>query len=490
MLLDENNYAEMKILPSLEENLKNIRNIMGKSMDLQINEVTVTGHKCALICCEGMLSTRTITQLVLHPLFELTLPEGSTPDELKEHIDGKMLLSTDRPKPTDYGEMIRLFMSGFAILLIDGAEGALAFGVQGYDKRGISEPSGENNLKGSHEGFTEVIRTNISLIRRRMKTPTVRFDMSQLGSKSDTDICLVYMTDRVSKKMLHEVIKRLGKIELETILTSGYVQPFLEGKSTELFQSVGTTERPDVLCSKILEGRIGLLIDGTPFALIIPYLFVENFQTVDDYASKPYYATFLRWIRYIAFFVSVLLPGAYVGIALYHPEFLNGRLLLSLASEEAGAPLPLAAEAFIMLILYELIREAGLRLPKGVGGTVGIVGGLIIGDTAVSSGLVSTPLLLAVALSVTASFVIPSLNESTTALRLVFLAAGALGGLYGIALALAAAMSNLNAADNYGIPETAPVSPFSASAMGDVAIRLPFPKMQSRNFDINKLRNK
>lgn len=477
-------YENEKIPQSIERFILDLKDILGDDAELLVNRIEISGIKCALVTFEGMVSTSIITQLILRPIEEISI-KRATPFALWEHIKTKLILSTDRAEAFTYGEFMRRLMSGFAFLYIDGVDGAMGFGVQGYDKRGIDEPSGESDIKGARDGFTETINTNISLIRRRVKSPTLRIEKFVIGTKSKTDVAFVYMTDKVSRSMLREIRRKLQGIELETVLTSGYIKPFLEGRSFGFFDSVGTTERPDVLCGKILEGRVAMLIDGTPFALIVPYLFTENFQTIDDYSSRPFYAFFLRIIKFFGFIIAVLLPGVYVAVATFHPEFFNEKLLLILASEEASAPLSLGAEAFIMLILYELIKEAALRLPKVIGGAVSIVGGLIIGDASVSSGLVSTPLLIAVALSVTASFVIPSLNESTTLLRFLFLLAGSFAGLFGIALAGALVLLNITAEANLGVPYFAPISPFIPRSMGDIAIRLPFKKLQSRNFNIN-----
>lgn len=485
--LDLKNYENIGINSSLNENLKLIKELMNGSSDLLINEFTISGNDSALLCCEGMVSTSAMADLIFNPLMRLDLGGSPSGEKIFEVMEKSLLLSTERIKITDIGEFLRTLMSGFALILTDGMAAALALGVQGFEKRGISSPFSENNLLGSQEGFVETVRVNISLVRRKIKSPSLTFNMFQLGSRSKTDVCLVYLTDRVPRKMIEEIHGRLKKIKLETILSGGYIEPFLEGKQSFLFRNIGRTERPDVLCGKLLEGRAALLIDGTPFALIIPYLFIENFQTMDDYSFRPYYAAFLRWLKYFAFFLTILLPGCYVAIATWHPEMFNDILLMNLAAAEEKAPMPLMSEALLMLFLYEILREAGLRLPKSVGGAVSLVSGIIIGDAAVSSGLVSTPLLLVVALSVTASFVIPTLNQPSTALRFIFVIAGGIGGLFGISLVLGAVILNLSAMEDFGIPASAPLFPFTKKAMGDILIRLGFKNMQGRDMTIEQL---
>ncbi|MCD7891144.1 MAG: spore germination protein [Ruminococcus sp.] len=379
-------YYFSPIIPDLKRNLDEIKRISGGSSDLLVNEFVSGGIKCALLCCKGMISTSTITELILAPITKIEAKRDS--HELFSHIQNNLLLSIDRLRAENYGDLFRTLNSGFAVLIAEEMDTALCFGVQGYAVRGIDEPSGEANIMGAHEGFVEVVRTNMSLIRRRLKSPFLVMKLFVKGDKSQTDVCICYMRDRVPKKLLEEIHASLDRMELESILSTGYVCPFVEGRSFELFSSTGTTEHPDVLCSKLIEGRVALLIDGVPFAIVIPRLFCESFQTLDDYAFKPYYSTFIRWIKYGAFIISVLLPSVYVAVATYHPELLNSTLLMILTEEEANAPFFLITEAFGVLIMYEIIREAGIRLPKPAGGAVSIVSGLIIGDAAVNSGLI------------------------------------------------------------------------------------------------------
>ncbi len=473
------------ILPDYAANLACIKQIAEGSSDLLVNEFVLSGLPSALLCCEGMLSTSMITELILNPITKLQLSDP-TAEQVFNYIQQRQLYSTDRAEAKTYAELFRFLNSGFAVLILEGASTALVFGVQGYDKRGIDEPSGEDNVMGAKDGFIEVVRVNMSLLRRRMKTPQLKLELFVKGTKSQTDLCLCYMADRVPKKLIRQIKARLNEMKLESILSSGYVQPFLENRRGCLFDTVGTTQRPDVLCAKLLEGRVGLLIEGTPFALVIPKLFCESFQTMDDYCYRPSYATLVRWIKYAAFLVAVLLPSLYLAIALHHPELLNRTLLLILAEAEENAPISLTAEAIGVLLIYEIIREAGLRLPKAVGGAVSIVAGLIIGDAAVSSGLISTPMLTVTAIAVIAGFVVPDLSQSVTLLRLAFILAGGFLGLYGISLLGVAVLFNLCAAESFGFPIMAPFAPLYKDGMRDTLTRVSFREMQSGGFTVEE----
>lgn len=473
-----------ELIPELKRNIEEIKRRTGGSSDVLINEFVAGGVHCALICCEGMVSTSVITELIFEPI--TSIPQKKSSHELFHYISEELLLSTDRPEVTDYESLFRLLYSGFAVLTAEGIGFALGFGVQGYASRGIQEPSGEGNVLGAHEGFAETIRTSMSQIRRRLKSPELVMELTQKGKQSRTDLCLCYMKDRVPKELLRRIRNSLDGIKLEAILTTGYIRPFVESSRFELFSSTGTTERPDVLCSKLIEGRVGILVDGVPFAVVIPRLFCESFQTLDDYAYKPYYATFIRWIKYLAFLLAVLLPAVYTAIVMHHPELLNSTLLMILVESERQAPLSIITEAVGVLLMYEVIREAGIRLPKPMGGAVSIVSGLIIGDAAVKSGLISTPLLTVTALAVMSGLCVPELNPPVTILRFAFLAAGGALGLFGISLLACAVLVNICATEDYGFPYTAPLSPFIRSGMGDTAIRSSIEKMQERGFTVEE----
>lgn len=482
--MDDNEMKRMKLLPSLKSSIGKIRRMSGGSSDVLINEFVSGGVHCALICCEGMVSTAVITESVFEPVTGIPQQNGSA--ELFHYIREELLLSTDRPEVNDYGTLFRLIYSGFAVLLAEGQGSALAFGVQGYASRGIQEPSGEGSIMGAHEGFTETVRTNMSQLRRRLKSPDFVMELMCKGTKSHTDICLCYMKDRVPEELLQRIRDSLDGMRLESLLSTGYIRPFVESRRFEIFSSTGTTERPDVLCSKLIEGRVGILLDGVPYAVVIPKLFCESFQTLDDYACKPYYAAFIRWIKYAAFVVSVLLPAVYAAIVMHHPELLNSTLLLLLVEAEKKAPLSILTESVGVLLMYEMIREAGIRLPKSVGGAVSIVSGLIIGDAAVNSGLISTPLLTMTALAVMSGFVVPELDPAVTVLRFAFLAAGGIFGLFGISLLACAVLVNICATEDYGFPYTAPISPFRMRGMSDTAFRTGMKKMQDRGFTVEE----
>lgn len=455
---------------SLKHNLALLKQRFDVSADLVIREVCIAGYDAALVSVEGMVDRHMMANAVILPLMRL---EGEYPtgealmQDIRRHVLGFVdLLDADTVE-----QLIELIISGFAAVLIDGVAGASLGGLQAFMIRSISEPSTEVSVRGSREGFTEAIRVNISMVRRRLKTPQLTFEMTSVGSQSHTAVCLCYLRDRVSRSLLREVRRRLRDCPLETVLDSGYLQPFLEGKRRSLFSGVSTTERPDTLCGKMTEGRIGVLVDGTPFALVVPYLFAEHFQTMDDYTQHPLYASFIRLIKYVSFFVSLLLPGVYVAVGTHHAELLPSVFLLSFINSDRATPFSLTVQALLIHFVFEIMRESGLRFPKSVGHAVSIVGALVIGESAVRAGLVSAPMVIIVALTSISAFVLPSLYGGIAILRFAFIVLGGGLGIYGLALGTLLLLCSVCSLNVHSIPITAPISPFSWRAMRDVFIR-------------------
>ena len=327
----------------------------------------------------------------------------------------------------------------------------------------------------------------MSLIRRRIKSPLLRFELIKAGTISDIELAIVYIEGKTPERLREEVKKRLKAIKLELVLTSGSIMPLcFGGQRLVLFRSVhnsasGCPRREDK------RGQTCGADRRRAVRVVFPTLFTENFQSVDDYEEKPYYATFQRWVRYLAFFIAAFLPGVYVASATFHSEALSRQLLLSLIASEESTPLPLVTEMIMVIIMFEILREAGLRLPRAVGGAVSIVGGLVIGDAAVTSGLISAPLLIIIGITATSSFVVPGLNPQVTILRLLGVILGGMAGYFGIAVLIVVTLVNAGATDGFGVPYTAPLFPFTLRAMRDVATRVGFRRMQERTASIEKL---
>lgn len=464
----------------LKEDTALLKEMLSETADLVLKGLEVGGRDLCFVMTEGMVSLSLLAQMVSRPLLGHDFGEEPSPLEIRDFILRQTVMAADQKTVKTLEETVKFSMSGFVVILIDGLEEAVALGAQGFSFRSVGEPDSEVNERGSREGFTEPLKINMTLIRRRVKSGALKFESFQVGEKSRTDGCLVYMTDAADPALVDEVRRRLREVRLPLVLDTGYLRPFLEGDTLSPFSEVGVTERPDTLCARIAEGRVAVLLDGTPYALITPTLFIEHFQSFDDYAHRPYFTTFVRFLKVISFLLTILLPGAYVALATFHPESLPHLLLFNIVSAEETTPFPLMLEALLIHFIYEIMREAGLRLPRPIGHAVGIVGALVIGDAAVTAGLIGSPMVMVVALTALSSFVVPSLYEPMAVLRFAFILIGGLTGIYGIALGCGAVLLNACRISNLGVPFTAPLSPFTLSAMRDTLIRAGWKKMGKR----------
>lgn len=478
--------ARVRLNRDLMENMVKVRALSQNSTDLLERQIEVSGVPVAILMCEGMVNLQLFTQILVRPLTELSL-ENADGEAVARWVSRETVLSGDQKEFFTYDELFSFLMAGFVVLLIDGVNRGIACGMQGYSFRSVSEPSTEMNITGSREGFVEPIRVNQTMIRRRLRSPSLKFEMYPIGEKSRTDICLVYLTDTADPRMVEEVKRRLGKLSSDILLSQGYLRPYLEGQPLSPFSSVGTTERPDTLCAKINEGRIGILVDGTPFALVVPYLFEEHFQSMDDYSYRPYYGSFIRLLKYFAFLLSIFLPGGYVAITSFSPEMLPDSLLFNIAASEQQTPFSMMTEALVIHLIYEIMREAGLRLPRPVGHAVSIIGALVIGDAAVKAGIIGSSMVMVVALTALSSFVVPSLYEPAAILKFVFILVGGTWGLFGISVGFVLLLTNLCALESLGVPVMAPLSPCAPADLRDGLWRTGWKKLGSFRLRIQDL---
>lgn len=470
---------------SLTENTQFFQQKFQNAMDFMLRELDLGGVPAALLGLDGLVNKQVITLSILDPLLAAPPPERPGETALA-YIEGQVLATMEQKRVGDTDQALTLLMSGFALLLVEGCREGLAFGVQGFATRGPEEPQNEVMQRGAKDGFTESFLTNIAMIRRRLKTTDLKFEKVEVGAQSHTPLALCYLQGVASPAILAQVKQRLAACDLQTVLGAGYLSGFLD--RGRLFRGVGMTERPDVVCGKIEEGRVAILVEGTPSALLVPFLFVENFQTLDDYLARPFYGTFLRWLKYAAFFLSAFLPGLYVAIVTHHPEMLPEALLLKIAESESQTPFPIMAETLLLYFLYEVLREAGLRAPRSLSATVSIVGGLVVGDTAVAAGLVGAPSLLVVALTAIAGYAVPRLYEPLALLRLGFLLAGNFLGVWGVVIGLTVLLMDLCGTSSFGVPLLSPIAPFRGElAARDVLARADWRRLARRRATVQTM---
>lgn len=474
-----------RVNKSAVENGRIIKEAFKGSFDIIVKKGYCAGRCVIFANCDGLCNSMRISETIINPIFRYDdeLPKGEELDFICSHL----VYGTEQKKEKDLSKAITMLLRGCLLVFLEGAEECLILGVQSYPERSIQEPDTDVQEFGSREGFTENIKTNLTLVRKRLCSTKFTYELTEIGKESKTRIIICYVKGRVNESLLSEVKERLNKLQLDNVLGSGYLRKPLDTKRTSLFSMVGQTERPDIFSAKLCEGKVGIIIDGTPFAIVVPRLFVENFQVLDDYINRPYYATFMRTVRVLAFLISIFLPGVFVSIGLFHQEMLPDDMLYNIVLMESNTLFPLTIEALVIHFIYETVREAGLRMPKSIGHAVSIVGALVIGDAAVTAGLIGAPMLIIVALTAICSLVCSDLYQPISILRIAFILVGGFSGLYGIVIGGAALIINLASITDYGVPFLAPLTPFEKAFMRDCLVRASHQKLGRNIFSINKL---
>lgn len=478
---NEETYGDIK--ENAVENGRIIKDAFKGSFDIVVKKGYCNGKCVVFANCDGLCSAQRIADNAIKPLltFRGELPKENIVDFICDHI----IYGTEQKKITTLDEAMKEILRGTLLIFVEGEKTCIVFGVQNPPQRAIQEPDNEVQEFGAREGFVENIKTNLTLIRERLCTPNFKIEMNEIGKTSKTRILICYMKDRVNPDTLAEVKKRLESVNMDTVLAAGYLRKTFDTKRKSLFTMVGQTQRPDTLAAKVCEGKIGIIVDGTPFAIVVPRLFIENFQTLDDYINRPYFCTFMRGVRLLAFLISVFLPGVFVAIGLFHQEMFPDDMLYNIVIMESNTLFTLTVEALIIHFVYETVREAGLRMPKAIGHAVSIVGALVIGDAAVTAGLIGAPMLIIVALTAICSLVSSDLYQPISVLRIIFILVGGISGLYGIMIGAAALLINLASMTDYGVPFLAPATPYNKTLWRDSVYRLSMEKLGSRVFDIN-----
>ena len=440
-----------------------------------------------------MMTDRTAVELtVLAPLLRFGAKHSIRPDygNAFELLRDCGIDTADFNEVDDWDLMLYFIMAGETVLFIDGCDKALVIASRGFPNRGVNNADTEVVVHGSREAFNEVVRFNTALVRRRIRDPKLKVKQSRIGRRSETDVALMYLTDIVRPEVLKEVEKRLAGIDIDAVLDSGYVEQFIEDSWRSVFPQVQMTERPDKAAASILEGRIVIIVDNSPFALIVPVTLNSFFQASEDYYDRWQIVSFVRMIRYLAAFFAVALPGFYLSAAVYHPSMIPMLLILKMSEARMPVPFPAVFEILIMDIAFELLREAGIRLPRAAGGALGIVGGLIIGQAAVEAGLVSPIVVIVVALAGVSNFAIPhvSLVAGFRLSKYLVLLLSAAFGLLGFWAGLLIILIHLASLKSFGIPY---LFPFTSAEMNnysdtkDSLFRMPLFTLKKRSFYAN-----
>ena len=468
------------------DNGKIIKDVFLNCFDIIIKNGVCGDRKVVFAKCDGLTSSEKIIEGITKPMlhFKDELPKKG----VLQFITTEIICGTEVKTEKSLDLAIENLLRGCVLVFVDGVEECIVVGMQNIPGRSIDEPNYEVQENGSREGFVEILKTNMTLVRKRLVNTNFKIEVLEVGVSTKTKIAVCYMNGKVDKNVLNEVKNRLNSIKMDTVLGETYLRKALDTKRKTMFTMVGKTERPDTLCAKINEGKIAILIDGTPYALIVPRLFIENFQTFDDYLNRPYYAAFMRSIRLLSFIISIFLPGVFVAIGLFHQELLPEKMLYNVVVMESNTLFTLTVEALIIHFIYEIVREAGLRVPKSIGHAVSIVGALVIGDAAVTAGLIDAPMLIVVAMTAITSLVETDLYHAIAVLRILFIIIGGTSGFFGIMVGVSVLIVNLASIENFGVYFLSPLAPYNNSLFRDTITRLSMNKLGKNIFDINKLK--
>nr|WP_090856485.1 spore germination protein [Litchfieldia salsa] len=446
--------------------------------DLVIRRLSVGGYQMALLFFDGLIDKDLVNNFIIKNI-------QSQKDHInEEEVDKKSLLEKLQNETLSISEVVTVttlddltlaILSGDTALMIDGLEELLIIGSKGWASRGVEEPITEAVVRGPRDGFTENIRTNTVHIRRRVRDPNLRFELFKVGRRSKKDLIVSYIDGIAHPQIVEEIKRRVKTIDMDDVPESGYVEQWLEDDFMSPFPQLLNTERPDKVSAGLMEGKVAIFLDGTPFVLLAPLTFGENLQSPEDYYERWYIGSLIRILRYFCAFVALFLPSLYVALVSFHPGMIPSKLAFSISSTREGVPFPSLIEALFMELTMEILREAGVRLPKPIGQTVGIVGGLVIGEAAVSAGIVSPIMVIVVAVTAIATFVIPSYSFaiSIRMLRFVFLIVAGIFGFYGIILVYIMVNIHLANLKSVGVPYTVPFAPSFYKDWKDLVIRAP-----------------
>ncbi|MFJ5622680.1 spore germination protein [Peribacillus loiseleuriae] len=464
---------------NFNQNVEIIRSVYDNCSDVVFRPFLLFGKTRAIIIyIEGLSDIEGIEEFVLSPLMQEPTNEVQS---LNEFLEQKMPVSKVK-KVNMFADCIESISTGNPILLYEGENNGFSLGLAKWEKRGIEEAVAEAGIRGSREGFNESLEVNTSQLRRIIKSPALKIQTMKIGKYTKTTVAIAYIDGLVDKTLIEEITKRLERIEIDGILESGYIEEMIEDNPYSPFPQIMSTERPDIACSNLLEGRAVILVEGTPFTLIAPISFFSLMQSQEDYYQRFLMGTFIRWLRYVFLGISLLLPSLYTAILTFHQEMVPTQLLLSMASSREAVPFPALVEALLMEIMFEAMREAGVRLPKQIGSSVSIVGTLVIGQASVQAGLVSAPMVIVVSITGISSFMMPRYIAGIAIRMLRFpliILAGTLG-LLGIMMGMIAIAIHLCNLRSFGVPYLSPLAPLKTRELKDVLWRSPLWMMDTR----------
>jgi spore germination protein KA len=462
------------VFPTVQENIQYLKEALFHTDDLVRQKVSILGYTSEFLFMYTMCDQSKIREEIFKPILE--------------NKDGDLegiLISMRANKHDDLEKVIDLVVKGNAVLFIEGMEDCFVIEVGSSHVRNVTEPNNEKVVEGSHEGFVESVSINLQLVRKHIENRNLVVKRYKLGNETKIEAVIVYLQNLANPELIEEVDRRIQNIDADNISSSEFIEEYIEDKTFSPFPQLLHTERPDRVIGNLLEGRVALLAEGSPTALIMPVTFFAFYQSPDDYSFRSLQGSFIRFIRVCSFVFAIALPAYYIAVVSFHYEVIPEDLLLPIKSSIENIPFQPILEALFMELTIELLREAGIRLPGPVGQTIGIVGGLVIGDAVVKAGLVSNTMIIVVALTAIASFVVPSheMSASVRMLRFPIMVAASLFGFIGIVYSLMIILIHLCSLESFGTPYLAPIAPFRWKDLKDTIIRMPQWALRQRSQD-------
>lgn len=459
------------VLPIFMEQMQ-IR--FGTSHDLIYRQIRLGAYQTLIIYIEGLSEPRYIIEAIHKDSGLFENMESEQPESCLQFMYERTITQGKVEFVHTYAELEAQLLCGNAIVYIEGATTALYVGATALKQRAVQEATSQSVVRGPREGFTESLQENTALVRRRIQNAKLRNEYRKLGEQTNTSVSVMYVEGIADEEVLAELRSRLDKLKLDSVLESNYIEEMIQDKTYSPFPTVYNSERPDVVASALLEGRIAILVEGTPFVLIVPALFAQFFQSSEDYYQRGDFASLVRLLRYVCFLISLLTPSFYIAITTFHQEMIPTNLLVSLIGQREGIPFPAFIEAMIMEVTFEILREAGIRLPKSIGQSVSIVGTLVIGQAAVEAGLVSAAMVIVVSITAISNFALPAFNIgiSVRMLRFIIMGISASFGLYGIIIAMIMIAMHLCSLQSLGVPYMKTMAPMSWHSQKDTFLRL------------------
>jgi spore germination protein KA len=491
--IGETESSEMKLLSkNLQDNLNALKSILhyGTNADAVVREFdipTIPKTEASIVFIEGLASTNIIDFAILQPLMLIAnLDDDRKAENTLELVKRRLLPGNQVTEKDNLRAITEGVLSGATCLLIEGSDIALTVETRSWEHRGIEKPSAEMVVRGPQEAFNETLRSNLALIRRRMRTPDLITEMLKVGTLSRVDCAVLYIEGLTNPELVDEVKRRISETKSDHIQDTGVLEQFIEEKPYVLAPQTLSTERPDRMASFLAEGYVGIMLDGSPFGLVLPATFWSLLQSAEDYFLRWPFGAFLRVIRTLALILAIFLPAIYLALTNFHPEMIPTDLLLAIAASREKVPFPTAVEVLIMELSIELIREAGVRIPGIIGPTLGIVGALILGQAAVAASIVSPILVVIVAITALGAFAVPNFNMSFAIrlYRFLYIVLAAALGFYGVAIGVFIQLVTYVNLKSFGVPYMSPVAPYTRSS-GDALFRYPLWKSEIRPSFLN-----